>query len=176
MVKRHNHLMIIVEAEISIIRWNILRQFIMIVPNDDVHWPPRQSQRPPSNPPSLEYLTSGNDCQFCKFLQHMSCHICAKIFINRELDIYSVLTFDSADCQLDQVDVLTVHGCLLASAEGWDGDRRYVRRGQSSAGNSRLHDIDADNGQEMGIDDHWSVARWECSISRHRFEIYNVWR
>ena len=33
MVKRHNHLMIIVEAEISIIRWNILRQFIMIVPN-----------------------------------------------------------------------------------------------------------------------------------------------
>ena len=48
----------------------------------------------------------------------MSCHICAKIFINRELDIYSVLTFDSADFQLDQVDVLTVHGCLLASAEG----------------------------------------------------------
>ena len=88
MVKRHNHLMIIVEAEISIIRWNILRQFIMIVPNDDVHWPPRQSQRPPSNPPSLEYLTSGNDCQcqFCKFLQHICIYVTS---VQRYLSIES---------------------------------------------------------------------------------------
>ena len=172
--------MIIVQTGISIIRWNILEAIY----NDCAQWwcsltsSPEPTSSFQSSIPGISDFwqwLSVSILQIFTAYMHI-CHICAKIFINRELDLYSVLTFDTAVCQLDQVDVLTVHGCLLASAEGWDGDRRYVRRGQSSAGNSRLHDIDADNGQEMGIDDHWSVARWECSISRHRFKIYNVWR